>query len=386
MNSPLALTTPLLTPALPGVAPDLARAWTALAGLAVEGRMTLAGEGFAYAARSPHADPSARGTVVDLRVDGAGLRLAMNADPLDWLLDEAAGPVDAASLGPARAALVLEHLLTPDLEALEDAGGPSIAVGTVSAAAPYAPREALLTLDVTTPDGQAVAVMVFPDPGWDADDAIGGDPADGPVDGLADGPAEAAVAVLSRFWPERPARELPQIRMDVVTLGPLSHASRADVARLEPGAVYCPAPDWLDAEAEGYALIGGRTIVAVRMGEDGLRLDGPERPLDAMRARLSRGGRMPPSDRAVDRDGDGPPDGGAGGAGSLADPSLLVTVEFDRREMTVSEIAALQRGGVLDLGLGGVGGVTLCADGVPVAEGRLVQLDGTVGVQITRLV
>jgi type III secretion protein Q len=64
---------------------------------------------------------------------------------------------------------------------------------------------------------------------------------------------------------------------------------------------------------------------------------------------------------------------------------LLVEVELGRVAVTLADLARVEPGAVLPLGLARRGLVTLRLGGRELAEGELVDVDGTVGVRVLRL-
>lgn len=64
---------------------------------------------------------------------------------------------------------------------------------------------------------------------------------------------------------------------------------------------------------------------------------------------------------------------------------VTLTFELERRRLTVRDVETLAPGYVFALGGDALSPVTLCANGKAIGAGRLVDLGGTLGVQITRL-
>ncbi|WP_300746985.1 type III secretion system cytoplasmic ring protein SctQ [uncultured Bilophila sp.] len=64
---------------------------------------------------------------------------------------------------------------------------------------------------------------------------------------------------------------------------------------------------------------------------------------------------------------------------------VTLTFELERRRLTVRDVETLAPGYVFALGGDALSPVTLCANGKAIGTGRLVDLGGTLGVQITRL-
>ncbi len=67
----------------------------------------------------------------------------------------------------------------------------------------------------------------------------------------------------------------------------------------------------------------------------------------------------------------------------LADLEVTVNFELERKLMTLAEIAALTPGAAFPLGVDPLAPVTLTTGGRPIARGRLVDMGGVLGVQIT---
>jgi type III secretion protein Q len=67
------------------------------------------------------------------------------------------------------------------------------------------------------------------------------------------------------------------------------------------------------------------------------------------------------------------------------DLEVAVSFELERKVMTVSELEALAPGRSFPLGTDPLSPVTLTVNGRALASGRLVELGGVLGVQITKL-
>lgn len=70
---------------------------------------------------------------------------------------------------------------------------------------------------------------------------------------------------------------------------------------------------------------------------------------------------------------------------SFDDLPLALTLNCGRLTLTLGELKSLGAGSVLSLGKGTPGFATLCHDDRPLAHGELVDVDGHIGLQITRL-
>ena len=65
------------------------------------------------------------------------------------------------------------------------------------------------------------------------------------------------------------------------------------------------------------------------------------------------------------------------------DIDIRLSFELDRRLITVGELASLEPGYVFTMDGSGQSPVTIRANGKAIARGRLVDLSGTLGVQLT---
>ncbi len=72
----------------------------------------------------------------------------------------------------------------------------------------------------------------------------------------------------------------------------------------------------------------------------------------------------------------------------INDPDQLpvqLTFEVGRLEITLAELRGLGPGSVLELGRNLAGAVHISAQGRPVGQGELVDVEGMVGVKVVRL-
>lgn len=70
---------------------------------------------------------------------------------------------------------------------------------------------------------------------------------------------------------------------------------------------------------------------------------------------------------------------------NVGELELPVVFELERRLLTVRDVEALAPGYTFALGGDALSPVTLTVNGRPVARGRLVDLNGTLGVQLTEV-
>lgn len=194
------------------------------------------------------------------------------------------------------------------------------------------------------------------------------------------GLSDRAAAALAELLPRRPARPasaaLSGARLATSLQVPVGSAAALDLAALAPGDLVV-ARGARFREAEGLAgparlVLGGTEGVRVRIE---LR----ERVL-----RLRRDGRAREEveemyDESASTAGD------EAWAGMLGRARVDVSIEIARRSLTVAELAALGRGGVIELEAPVSAVVTVLAGGAAVARGELVEVDGSLGVRITSI-
>ncbi|HYN86259.1 MAG TPA: FliM/FliN family flagellar motor C-terminal domain-containing protein, partial [Pyrinomonadaceae bacterium] len=87
----------------------------------------------------------------------------------------------------------------------------------------------------------------------------------------------------------------------------------------------------------------------------------------------------------VEMEDEGRLEGGAADAAALEGLLLTLHVELPARRISLEELSRLRAGQVLELGCRPTDPVELVADGRRVAAGELVDIDGRLGVRVTRL-
>lgn len=338
-------TAPKIT--LPRIAPDMQEALTLLSRCQLRGQITLGEDRWEATPVCLYRAGHARGTRLTLKIGGVPAQLDLLGDLLDVvpalaLLDKA-----CRDLAPELLALTVEHVLSPSFAALEAAWGMEVHLTRVA-------------LSCRIPlDQHLVAWHLQPD---------------GPGTGLfaclnAPEPLRCAELFAQRA-PQKAATRLEHLSVPVTLLGPVSMAEREEIAGLAPGSAFFPDPDWRGKTSLIRALRVGDAVVPIRQQNTGqFCQSGPVQALATRPPYPLEGGANPmPSD----------PD--------LVDHALVeLSIELARRQVPLSQLAALQEGGVLPLDLEQVGAVTVMANGAPLAEGRLVQLDESLGVQVTRM-
>lgn len=71
--------------------------------------------------------------------------------------------------------------------------------------------------------------------------------------------------------------------------------------------------------------------------------------------------------------------------GALGDLPVRLTFDLGERHLALHELASLGAGHVFDLGLSPRHGVSLRVNGLLVGEGEIVEIDGRLGVAVTRI-
>lgn len=338
---------------LPKIASDLAGVWSDLAARDVSGQLRLGHQDWTYRAVALQDPGTVLATVITLDLDGLAVDLAIDVDPFDWLA--AADDYDEAydQLAPGHLALVIEHMLGPEIAALEKAWNSRIALRHARFDVPIDTMGHLIGFAVEC-DGMSTPLRVF-------------------VDAADPGALADRIAANS---PRHPDRDLRDLALPVAWLGPVARLRRSDLAAIAPGDSIFLAKDWQNPQDLAHLLVSEHHIVRAERADGGFRINGAEGHFDDILGRDRRQG----ANRGAKMQDDN-------NIGTLSDPSVVVTVELGRRDMTVSQIAALQTGAVAEFDIATPPDhVTLYADGKATAQGRLVQLDGTIGVQITKLV
>lgn len=82
----------------------------------------------------------------------------------------------------------------------------------------------------------------------------------------------------------------------------------------------------------------------------------------------------------------GGPGSGAWNVGALGDLPVRLTFDLGERSLTLQELTTIDAGYVFDLGLSPRGSVNLRVNGLRVGEGEIVEIDGRIGVAVTRIV
>ncbi len=197
--------------------------------------------------------------------------------------------------------------------------------------------------------------------------------------------------VLLRVLPPRNAGPGPDLPMPaVLAAGRMSVPVRV-LAGLEAGDILLP-PEYPAAEGRLWLdLPGGRRSLRLALADgwatvlDVQRMEAPM-PLETTPKTTPDQTATPrPEDRPEAGDAPGPAPAAAdtAGAGLIADLEVTVTFELERKLMTLTEILTLAPGAGFPLGADPLAPVALTVGGRAIARGRLVEMGGVLGVQIT---
>lgn len=250
-------------------------------------------------------------------------------------------------LAPSLAALALEHILTADLDAFEADFDTKIEILSVLTGEDFDTSGSFLSLNVTISEGHVVRVYVMAD----QIDAI--------VDRLA-----------SRF-PQRAPRPLDMIKVKYTVIGPLSFVPRRSIMSVRRGDHVILCSEWNTLGDHLNMNLRNNEVYALQESDTGLRVDSAPATLQSLRKSFENGRVMSSKDTE--------------NGSTVADPMSLVTVELHRAELSVTELGMVQNGDVLDFDIAEIDQIRICADGAPIAEGRLVKIDDVYGVQVTKL-
>lgn len=332
---------------LAGLRSDVARWRSRAAHLDIDTEITVNHSTLHCRARPARLRDMARGTCVEARIGDLPVTFGIMSNLAFWLKGQDAPVDDLHAVAPETLAIVIEHLLTPDLEVLERQFDTKIEITGVLPRRHFRLDQAFLRLALQK-DGGDVAFAYM----WSS-------------------APEAVLSALEARFARKPARDLGSLGMQVCVLGPLSLLPSAQLAGLGPGDVLVPGDGWTRADLHAHLLIDNDHIIPLRAVDTGLVCDPPGQAFSALLHDFSKDPDMTSIDTEIDS--------------TFADPRSLVTVELNRARMTVSQLQDLQNGDVLDFDIAAIEMVKICANGTPIAEGELVQLDDTIGVHITRL-
>ncbi len=340
---------PALSVDLPAVSGAQVAMWDVIAAHVVEGALPVFGEDMRYRACAPEMVPEGAGSELSLRVNGRDVTIWLDFDLFEQLegLEELVPVLDR--LDPVRLGFAVEHLLRAPIAALEARLDLRIEVTQMRRNRTLNRARAGLGFEIL--DGEGALALTA----W-----------------LVPAAPEPFAEALAGGHARRAPRSLKHLTVPVSLIGPAALLARAELRALGEGDVFFPSEHWTSKLDFVHMVVADRHIVPLSRADGGFVLGGPEDDLNLITKRLTEGGRMSESDTSK--------------PGALNDPRTFVTIELERREMTVSEIEGLQKGSVLPCEIASVDEVLLCADGVPVAAGRLVQLETKIGVQITRLI
>lgn len=265
-------------------------------------------------------------------------------------------------------AALAEDLLTPALATIGEALGEAVAfegfVRDCASAAARAPQ--LLTLSMGLLKGEAQAQGSA---SANASPAFGAWLA-------ADSPAafQGLTAFLARPKSGRGflAARLDAVPLAIALIGAEVKLGLADYGALGPGDIVC-LEDWAPARGEILAVTEscGRRICESRCR------------LEAGAATLDEPWRFAAAEDGAARESKAAETTTENTMQTTDDIEVTLAFELERRTITVGELKSLEPGAVLRLTADPAAPVTIRANGAPIAKGRLVDLNGVIGVQLT---
>lgn len=261
-------------------------------------------------------------------------------------------------------AALAEDLLKPALAVISDALGAALAfegfVRDCAAAAARAPR--LLTLSIAPERGEAQAEA--------SDSAAFG------AWLSADSPAafQGLTAFLAQAKSGKGflAGRIDSVPIEIALIGAEAKLGLVDCRGLASGDIVC-LEDWAPARGEilAAAVSGARRICEARcrLEEGALTIDEPWRLAQSeAEAAPAKEAAAANTENTMQR---------------TDDIEVTLSFELERRTITVGELKSLEPGAVLRLTADPEAPVTIRANGAPIAKGRLVDLNGVIGVQLT---
>jgi type III secretion protein Q len=134
----------------------------------------------------------------------------------------------------------------------------------------------------------------------------------------------------------------------------------------------------------GYVGVLDETRQRIKVtGQQKMERDLPEDMLSALGSSTHLPGADGPDDLVWDRASS--TGTVAGDMGALGDLPVRLTFDLGERHLALHELASLGAGHVFDLGLSPRHGVSLRVNGLLVGEGEIVEIDGRLGVAVTRI-
>lgn len=130
-------------------------------------------------------------------------------------------------------------------------------------------------------------------------------------------------------------------------------------------------------------VVNGRARAQVTEEGGAVAAGGGERLLALAVESVAGGGRA--EAERVEMEDEGRLEEGDEGAAALEGLLLTLRVELAARRISLEELSRLRAGQILELGCRATDPVELVADGRPVATGELVDIEGRLGVRVTRL-
>jgi type III secretion protein Q len=335
--------------ALPVLPPNYVQALNAFYRRRASLQFKFAGRGIRLAPTWLADDPDiADPYTITLKVDTDQAELVVPQGVLTFLLMELDPALSLDRLDPEKAAIIIEHVLTEQLTAIEQSTGCHLSVITVSKGAGK----------WTGPDRPNLPMVLYVERmgiAWSllrlsASDTLRlcglFDRSVGPVRGQADIPLQLRIRVASATM------------------------SLAEIRSIEPGDIVLP-DDMVRQPDGAVAVIGEHLVVPVEIGQGGCRIG----------ARIRRG-RGSPLEWSLN-----PPTPSAAGneIGTIDDVDMRVMFEAGKLDLDLSAVQRLTPGTVVPLARAREADLDIVVNGRTIGRGSLVRIGGSMGVRVTRL-
>ena len=332
---------------LPQLTRAMAQQRTALARRKVTGEATLLGRPLQFEDVLVDHNILSPATILNITVGEQDLKIVFRGDLQSFIESISDGHPVNPDLSPDMAGFVVEHLLSEDLDHLENSFETQIVINGVQSGRDFDTAGAHLALRMMMGGEQLGIVYV-----------------------VSDTP-DTLLTRMTATFPAHTPRPLPMINVTTSLVGPMALMSRREALVVRQGDIFRLAPDWDAIDSHLYLMIRNNQVCRMRAVEQGTVIDGDMQAISELRSEYEKEHLMTTSDQDKPK--------------TALDPQVLVTVEFYRSELPVSQLGALAAGDVLDFDISSVEDVKICADGTVVAEGRLVRIEDTYGVQVSKL-
>lgn len=337
---------------IPTLSREVADQRSTVSRLQIEGSLSLLQTEVSYVGQPVPTMKFGNATIIKLAMGGEPYEIVLDVDLCELLALYPNGTRIKRSLSADLFAMAVEHVLTEDIEKFEAAYARPIEVTQVKLGAEFDPKAAVFALKLRLSaledvlDGGAVTAVIN-----------------------GSNPSELVGRLTSTFQ-RKPSRGLEKIKVQLSYVGPLSCMPKSAMNGLAVGDVLDICPEWKNLSEHVNLIIRNETVIPLRRGESGFVATEQGQSLSKLRQQFEDGASDLSTENQLKR---------------VNDPLAVVTVELQRSEVNISSLSDIQNGDVLDFDIESVDQIHVCVDGTPIAAGRLVQLEESYGVQITKL-